>query len=238
VILLFLVSRSGWSAENAHRPVGEHYHLPMVSFRSALMPEIEAKRVGWNDLLIDEVHPSDLGHELAASFVIELLRLAWRAEPRPGHAPAKHALPSPLVSDRFQHATLRGARELRAPHSSGWVLDARARAWVSHAPGSVIELEVDGEAPLLMEWRARSSTSTARVSVDGGKAEVFHDPYAGAPWNGWPAVAPLATAPGRARHRVRIEMVEDAAPRTAEREVRILGLGWVGAPRLEREQAR
>ncbi|MBX7259941.1 MAG: SGNH/GDSL hydrolase family protein, partial [Candidatus Hydrogenedentes bacterium] len=55
VMLLFMMNNKGMNAQEQHAPIGAHYGLPMVSFRDALWPEIEAGTIAWSDVEADEV---------------------------------------------------------------------------------------------------------------------------------------------------------------------------------------
>ena len=63
VVLLFMMNHSGNNAQEWHGKIGEHYGLPMLSFRDALWPEIQAGRLKWDEVEADMVHPNDRGHE-------------------------------------------------------------------------------------------------------------------------------------------------------------------------------
>lgn len=45
VMLLFMMHQGGGNAQDQHGLVGRHYQLPMVSYRDALWPEIQAGRL-------------------------------------------------------------------------------------------------------------------------------------------------------------------------------------------------
>ena len=76
VVLLFMMNKSGGNAQEWQSKIGTHYSLPMVSYRDALWPEIEAKRMTWEQISPDLVHPNDVGHEYAARFVLAWLEKA------------------------------------------------------------------------------------------------------------------------------------------------------------------
>ncbi|MGV3757553.1 MAG: SGNH/GDSL hydrolase family protein [Verrucomicrobiota bacterium] len=73
VVMLFTMNKSGNNAQEWHSKVGAHYGIPMVSFRDALWPEIQAGKLKWEDVEADEVHPNDRGHAYAAEFVTRFI---------------------------------------------------------------------------------------------------------------------------------------------------------------------
>jgi len=64
VVLLFMMNRQGANAQEWHGKIGRHYGLPMVSFRDALWPEIQAGSMKWEDVEADMVHPNDVTRKL------------------------------------------------------------------------------------------------------------------------------------------------------------------------------
>lgn len=62
-------------------PVGRHYALPMLSFRDAVWPQIEAGHLAWRDVIADTVHPNDLGHRQAAQLCTSFFDRVLREPP-------------------------------------------------------------------------------------------------------------------------------------------------------------
>ena len=228
VILLFMMDRKGWSAEHAHALVGNHYHLPMVSFRRALLPEIQRGALNWDDVLADGVHPNDRGHAYAADFVTGLLSAAAAQADRRGRHTASSRLPAPLISDRYQHVVLREAPDLQPLRNSGWVLDPESKAWVADSPGSTIEFRIEGRVPLLMDWHFHGSMGKARIVVDDARKSTIRDGYSDDTW-GWRATVALPARSTARTHLIRAELLDEANPSSTGHEFRILGLGAAGA---------
>ena len=143
VVLLFLMTHYGGNAQEWHGKVGQHYHLPMVSFRDALWPEIQAGRLKWENVEADEVHPNDRGHAYAASFITHLLAKVLKDLPSGGRLPPIQPLPQPLFGDLFEHVVLNEASSLRPLKNTGWTFDVTGRCWKSDRPGSRIEFEIE-----------------------------------------------------------------------------------------------
>lgn len=62
VILLFTTQEDGTSLQDAHMQIGSAYNLPMISYKNAVLPEIEAGKFTWKDISPDNIHPNSLGH--------------------------------------------------------------------------------------------------------------------------------------------------------------------------------
>ena len=69
VILLFAVFQSRWNLQDRLMPVGNHYNLPMISIKDAVVPELEAERLTDKEFFSDQYHPTDYGHEIMANCI-------------------------------------------------------------------------------------------------------------------------------------------------------------------------
>lgn len=69
VMLLFMTQEDGTSLVETHRPIGEYYDLPMISYKNAILPVIERGDIAWDDISPDNIHPNDEGHKLVAGLV-------------------------------------------------------------------------------------------------------------------------------------------------------------------------
>lgn len=140
VVLLFMMWEGGGNDQAMQAKVGEHYRLPMVSFRDALWPEMAAGHLQWTDLLADIAHPNDAGHAAAARLVTALLEMADKG----GVAEVSDAvdpLPPPLYSDAFQFTDWRNAAALQPSQNEGWnrIVDGKGMPlWVDGQGGGRI----------------------------------------------------------------------------------------------------
>jgi lysophospholipase L1-like esterase len=227
LLLMFMMLGNGQNAQEWHGKVGQHYGLPMVSFRDALWPEIEAKRMKWEDVEADVVHPNDRGHAYAATFVTGLLAQALKDLPADGLLPEVKPVPKPLLGDLFEHVTLLEAEDLKPVACKGWTFDAAGKYWRSDTPGSTVEFEVEGQAVLAMHWRLRGAMGKARVQVDD-RPPLVRDGWFDQTWGGYRETCELARGLDPGKHRVRLELLEEKAPESGGREFRLLGLGVAG----------
>lgn len=62
VILLFTTQEDGTSLQDTHMQIGSAYNLPMISYKNAVQPEIEAGKFTWKDISPDNIHPNSVGH--------------------------------------------------------------------------------------------------------------------------------------------------------------------------------
>ena len=224
VVMLFTMNKSGGNAQEWHSKVGAHYGIPMVSFRDALWPEIQAGKLKWEDVEADEVHPNDRGHAYAAEFVTRFIDLVVK---KPGAKSEVIALPTPLFSDKFEFTKLLEAGDLKPVANKGWTYDEKNKAWQSETPGSVIEFEIEGTLIYDMCWRIKGPMGRAKVSVDD-KAPQVREAWFNQTWGGYRVTSELAKDLAPGKHRVRVELLAEKNAESTGTQFRILGLGAAG----------
>ena len=233
LMLLFTMSRGGRNSQAQHIPVGRHYGLPMVSFRDAMWPEIEAGRMKWEDIIADEVHPNDPGHRLCADFVIAALERLLADLPADGDLPAVPAVPAPLHTDLFEFTAMYHADALAPARNQGWSRREKGPfgpVWQADEPGSVLEYEIDAEEITLVFHRIRGDMGRIRATLDDLPPRVF-DAWFAATWGGYSAPGTLARVPA-GRHRLRIELLPDKAAESGGTRFELRALLVAGGTRL------
>lgn len=227
VMLLFTMSQNGGNAQEWHGKVGAHYRLPMLSFRDAFWPEIQAGRMKWQDVEADVVHPNDRGHAACATFISTAIDRVLRRLPAKETLPAIAPIPTPLLSDLFEHVALMEADALKPVSCAGWSYDPKSSAWVSDKPGSTIEFEVEGRLFSAMHYVVKGPMGKARVTVDGGTPREL-DGWFDQTWGGYRQVNEVARLDRPGKHRIRFELLPGASAGSTGHEFRILGLGAAG----------
>jgi len=230
ILLLFMMTDQGGNAQEWQSKVGRHYGLPMISYRDALWPEIQAGRMERKEIFPDTVHPNDRGHELAARFVTGFLEGVAAALPPNGSLPAPKPLPSPLFTDLFENTRIHDAGDLPPLRNDGWTLDAKEKCWRADRPGSMLELEVEGRLVFVQSLRLHAAMGRARIQVDDRPA-VTLEGWFDQTWGGWRRtdIAARDLPPGK--HRVRIELLEEKHPESAGHEFKVYELGAAGVER-------
>lgn len=226
VVLLFTMNQSGGNAQEWHGKVGSHYHLPMVSFRDALWPAIQAGKLKWEEVEADQVHPNDRGHGYCAAFVtalVEQIDKKVSAKELPPVGP----LPAPLFGDLFARCALYEAADLKPVANQGWTLDAKTASWKSDQPGSVIEFDLPGRALFSMHYVVKGPMGKVRVTIDGARPRELNG-WFDKTWGGYRQTNEIARLDTAATHRVRFELLSDKSADSSGHEFRILGLGAAG----------
>ncbi|HJN14737.1 MAG TPA: GDSL-type esterase/lipase family protein, partial [Armatimonadota bacterium] len=226
-LMLFMVHHHEEQARNvqaAQIPVGEHYGLPAISFRDAVWTEIEAGRLTWESILADTVHPNDAGHRLAADLVIHHLEKVLANLPAAPDLATVAAAPDPLHTDAFEQVVLHEAGKAALRRADGWEVedgDWRGKWWAASQPGSVLELEIDGDVLTVYTNRTDACTGVAEVTVDDGESAKIHG------WFGGDILSSglLFRGLGAGRHTVRVTLLEETWPEGDDHTVRVYAFG-------------
>jgi lysophospholipase L1-like esterase len=227
VMLLFTMDNKGGNTQPAHVGIGRHYGLPMASFRDALWPEIEAKRIAWTDVEADEVHPNDRGHAYCALFMTNICGKVLQELPPDQGLPVVAALPEAKTTNLFENALFYNADAIKPSLSSGWEVSPDpvfgglfGKGWRTAAPGSVLEFEVEGRAVSLLFYRIKGATGIAEARVDD-LPPVRMDAWFGADWGGYTPFQLVARDLAPGRHILRVTLLADKNPGSTGNEFRI-----------------
>ena len=226
VILLFMMWERGGNDQEMQAKVGTHYHLPMVSFRDAMWPEMAAGRLKWSDYIVDTVHPNDAGHAAAARFLTAMCETAMNAVTATAFN-GDDPLPLPLHSDAFQQVGWRDAADLVPVENEGWrqtVDDKSKLVWVGTAGSGRISFDWWGSGLVAVFARAPDDRNRLRVCIDGASFQTLDASIQ--PRRGIIILAEgLACGP----HTVELAPADDGGkPGTADDGVRLVGLGSIG----------
>jgi lysophospholipase L1-like esterase len=217
LLYMFLMNNEGGNLQDWHAMIGRHYGLPMLSFRDAYWPEIQSGRMAWHEIIKDEVHPNDHGHEVCAGLVTHYLNEVRRTLPRKVAA-ATASLPAPLISDLFARTQILNAEGLKPTRHEHWQVTEPiqyfGRGWQAEQPGDVLEFEVTGEAVGLIYQLVNGPMGRAEAQVDQQppvKLEGWFEPTWGAV-NKYVEVA-RNLRPGK--HMLRITILPEKAAQSA-----------------------
>ncbi len=225
VVLLFMMWEKGGNDQAMQAKVGAHYQLPMVSFRDAIWPEIEAGRLKWSDYIVDTVHPTDAGHAAAARFITTMCDKVLRAGPAP-NSNAESALPRPLVSDAFQHVRWLEAAALDPVKNEGWRLDPNDKgmvAWSSTTGAGRIGFDWSGTGLVVVFSDPPVDPRRVRFSVDGASfqtLDALKQPKR--------PIFVLAQNLAQGGHTVEFECVDDENNDEAAADIRLRGIASIG----------
>jgi lysophospholipase L1-like esterase len=225
VLLLFMMWEKGGNDQDMQARIGAHYRLPMVSFRDALWPEMQAGRLKWSEYIVDNVHPTDAGHAAAARFIERVFDTALDAglAGKPG---TLSPLPSPIYSDAYQHVRWRGAATLDPIDNDGWRRDFGGNdisTWDNPGTSGRISFDWTGSGVVAVFAESPGDPRGIQFCIDGAALktlDVLNQPKRQL------FVLAHDLVPGR--HTVELACANEDSSSTAE-AVRLLGLASIGA---------
>jgi len=208
VLMLFMVYKNGISAQPWQEKLGDYYDLPMISYRDALWPEIEARRVAWGDIAADVVHPNDKGHKYCAEFIIYYLEAVYN-QAMPEKA-ADRPLLQPLISDKFEYTKLLTADNCKVNVNKGWEkseVSPLGIGWQSSVPGSLLELEVEGCEIRVVCYQVKGDMGTIIAQVDS-LDPVEIDSWFDQDWGGYDSETIVGKDMSNGKHTLKIRLLE------------------------------
>jgi hypothetical protein len=223
VLLLFMMWKNGGNDQEMQARVGAHYHLPMVSFRDALWPEMMAGHLKWSDYIVDTVHPNDAGHAAAASFITTMCNNALKAA-RTGETRVATPLPSPLSTDAFQHVRWRDAAALDPLENDGWRTafdDQGIQAWNSAKSQGPISFEWSGSGLVAVFGNLPHDLHRVRFRLDGAPFQTLDA-------LNQPKRAIIVLAQNLVPGRHSVELVDDGGGSSAAGQLSLIGIGSIG----------
>ena len=227
VVMEFMMNNAGGNAQAWQSKLGKQYDLPMVSYRDALWPEIQAGRMKWEDVSGDVIHPNDRGHAFVAQIVERVLQAALDKLPADEDLPEIKPVPEPLLTDMFENVDLFEADALTPVKNEGWTFDKDNHCWKSDTPGSVIEFEVAGRAIFAMTFTIKGPMGKANIQVDD-LPPLKVDGWFDQTWGGYRPTWLLTKDLKLAKHRVRVTLLDEKDEGSTGHEFRIMGLGVGG----------
>ncbi len=117
VVLLFAVFSNDWNLQDRLSPVGKNYDLPMVSVLDAVSPQFpllpsEGRIMSKNQFFYDVYHPSNLGHQVMADCLSNLIDKVSGDKEVSQHAEIDIADIKPVIGADFDHIELLDRKEL------------------------------------------------------------------------------------------------------------------------------
>lgn len=191
MMLLFLTQENGNSAQYTEQPIGNHYALPMVSFKDAILPEVAAKIINWTDVTFaDRLHLNTLGHSYTAQLINHLLDKVYANLPTSDtNLPAiTTMLPATKISNTFESAAYysSGSSAIKVIANNGWSSvnwkdgGNSGMGWAASTPGCTLDIQVSGSQIGFMYYEVNNG-GVVTATIDGGNA-VTKDSYINSNW--------------------------------------------------------
>ncbi len=214
---------TGVSAEEKHREIGTHYHLPSVSMKPSIYGQVEAGVIDRRELTPDDLHPNTEGHALLAEVITDCLDRIY-AQRQEAEKP--FPMPKPLTQNayegakRFQnHNSAPVCEEFYADHTpKKYVNDMFRRGWTASKQGAKICFAVEGTEIAVQYRKSVKHPAPVAVAVVDGDEEnaVILDANFEETWGDCLYIDTLAHRISPGAHQVEIRLTQthedDAVP--------------------------
>ena len=176
MIELFFMHKDGKNAQDGQVALGRHYGLPMISFRDAVWPELQAGTIKWETIYDDVVHPNNDGHDIASELLRDFINASLSKLPKNDRElPAIAPVSAPLISDTFERCTMFRAADLKPLSTEGWTC-VKSNVWECGSAGGRLEYDVSGTVLLLGRNIPAVAKGRVELVVDGGAPRpLLHD---------------------------------------------------------------
>ena len=179
VILLFTTQDNGGSLQDVHKEIGKAYDLPMISYREAVYPEVEAGTLNWKDISPDNIHPNDAGHGIIGQLVGRYLDGVYENKDSAGEVSAFTA--AGYTKDYYTNADILDSSEIEMLSMENFELKNNSvyaqfpNNWATEGNGS-LKFEVESRnLGIFYLCTTDGKSGTYEVYIDGerkGKLEA------------------------------------------------------------------
>ena len=215
VILLFTASTDGNNLQEVHKEIGLAYDLPMISYREAFYPEIEAGNIESKDISPDGLHPNDDGHRLIGQLLTRYLDSVY--DDIANIDTADISVPDkPYTADYYANAQMLGASEISPLEISGFEIGGNS-VYPELFPDNFV---TEGEGYLKFETECQTlgffylkqtngKGGKYDVYVDGERKGVLEADFSGG-WGNYGDTKQVIISKDREKHTVEIKLAEDS----------------------------
>jgi len=173
LMLLFMCTDGGYNFQEQESLIGNHYNLPMVSYKDAVWPDIQKKELRWEDISPDFIHPNDKGHHILADLIISRLETWYRQIN--SDVKIDTALPKPRTKARFINASYLTNKTLQVSDLGGFQATDNAhwqlkQGWKAVEKNKPMKFEVTAKnITLVYNKTIDKKGATVKVCVDAKK---------------------------------------------------------------------
>lgn len=231
VIEVFMTMKDGINYQDQQIEVGKHYNVPMISFRNSAYEIVTSQNLKWSDLLTDEVHPNDDGHNIIATLLTDFLENIYSNDYKDGQEIEiiDNTLEKDCVfGDKYINGKMLNNKTVELTEitgfknyaegfqvfQDGWKFDGK-----ENEEGK-LTLNVDGKNIILL-YKKIIAENAGKFSVKvNGKEKVNFDTYFKDGWGDWTVTEILEESDEVKKYKIEIEVEKE----NMNREVTILGI--------------
>ena len=208
VVLIEMVLEDGGNCQACHAAAAKAYGVPVLSYRDAVMPEVEAGNFRFRSISGDGTHPNYIGHAWTAEIITHFLEEV-KDNPATGEVkPFDPATPS-ITGNRYANAGIydKGSANLTATPDSNFTLETKPskfkKGWATNTGGTITFEAEFKNFGLLFYKTTDGETGIVKVEIDGESMGFVNGNFPGG-WGDYPASVELYTSNEAKTHTVTI----------------------------------
>lgn len=210
VILLFTTQEDGTSLQDTHMQIGSSYNLPMISYKNAVLPEIEAGKFTWKDISPDNIHPNSVGHGIIGELLWSYFNSVYAKLDQIDTSDLTFTAP-PVTRDLYAKGQLLDSKTLTPKTMQGFeqakVSNQFPNDWTTKEGGE-LTFEVTGSNIGVLYYKTVDGKSGQYcVYVDDRLIQVLDGDFTGG-WGTYAQAQQVYTSDTPSTHTVTIKQLE------------------------------
>lgn len=210
VILLFTTQEDGTSLQDTHMQIGSAYNLPMISYKNAVLPEIEAGKFTWKDISPDNIHPNSVGHGIIGELLWSYFNSVYAKLDQIDTSDLTFTAP-PVTKDLYAKGQLLDSKTLTPKTMQGFeqakVSNQFPNDWTTKEGGE-LTFEVTGSSIGVLYYKTVDGKSGQYcVYVDDRLIQVLDGDFTGG-WGNYAQAQQVYTSDTPSTHTVTIKQLE------------------------------
>lgn len=210
VILLFTTQEDGTSLQDTHMQIGSSYNLPMISYKNAVLPEIEAGKFTWKDISPDNIHPNSVGHGIIGELLWSYFNSVYAKLDQIDTSDLTFTAP-PVTRDLYAKGQLLNSKTLTPKTMQGFeqakVSNQFPNDWTTKEGGE-LTFEVTGSNIGVLYYKTVDGKSGQYcVYVDDRLIQVLDGDFTGG-WGNYAQAQQVYTSDTPSTHTVTIKQLE------------------------------
>ena len=186
VVLIEMVLEDGGNCQACHAAAAKAYGVPVLSYRDAVMPEVEAGNFRFNQISGDGTHPNNLGHSWVAEIVTHFLTEVKNA-PATGTVTAFDPATPSITGNRYANAGIydKESANLTVTPDGNFTLETTPskfkKGWATKTGGTITFEAEFANFGLLYYKTTDGKTGIVKVEIDGKSRGFVNGDFTG----GW-----------------------------------------------------
>lgn len=210
VILLFTTQEDGTSLQDTHMQIGSSYNLPMISYKNAVLPEIEAGKFTWKDISPDNIHPNSVGHGIIGELLWSYFNSVYAKLDQIDTSDLTFTAP-PVTRDLYAKGQLLDSKTLTPKTMQGFeqakISNQFPNDWTTKEGGE-LTFEVTGSNIGVLYYKTVDGKSGQYcVYVDDRLIQVLDGDFTGG-WGNYAQAQQVYTSDTPSTHTVTIKQLE------------------------------